>query len=132
MLQLVVLSKVCWQHNFECHSGNSFQINDYSCNPYVEKFQNCTKTVWEIVRHISRSGVNRFLISTFLISPHDNLIPMKLAKLLYNYPRVSRLMCQRKSEKAESNYFRETSILVLLASNMFHMKMKEKENPKVI
>ena len=56
---------------------------------------------------------------------------MKLAKLLYDYLSVGRLVCQRKSEKP-NHYDCETSILVLLATIITHIKMKENESPKEI
>ena len=56
---------------------------------------------------------------------------MKLAKLLYDDPNIGTLVHQRNSDKEESIYVSQTSMITLLSCNIAHAKTQEEENHKV-
>jgi hypothetical protein len=139
VLQLFCLNIGCWHALFEKECGNPYVPYQQSMNegnymlPISEcgsMCPHCDGTKERMFHHVFRSGVCNFLVSSFIIRNDGELTPEKLAKNLFDFPNVGKIVYNRqKSLNAESISVTQMTIMQLLAADIITLEIEESDKP---
>ena len=121
----------CWHCYLEYNSGNPYQLNTYRSVPCMNLCPHCDGTTKKMIKNVSKNGLSRFL-STLINVDTTELTPVKVAKRLFEYPNVGKVVYNRiTSTKAESISITQLTILQLLAADILILDIKEATRPIV-
>ena len=115
----------------EYNSGNPYQLHTYRSVPCMNLCPHCDGTMKKMIKCVSKNGLSRFL-STLINVDTTELTPVKVAKRLFEYPNVGKVVYSRtNSIKAESISITQLTILQLFASDILILDIKEASRPIV-
>ena len=136
--QLFVLDLGCWHVIFERECGNpyhtintSWEGHTYETNECCANMcPQCDGTKDSIIRKVVRNGLCCFLVHSFMIKNDGPVSPETLAKMLFDYPQVGKVVYNRmKSLLAESISIAQITIMQLIAANIISIKIEESTKP---
>ena len=91
----------------------------------------CDGSLYKLLVPVLRQGMIGFLTKCF-IEIQDEVTPIQLAKKLYDYPNVGKVVLNRpKSLKAESLSCCKMIIMELLAAKMIYLSIRWNQNQEL-
>ena len=136
--QLFCLNIGCWHVIFENECANPYHTLNPSLNIHNnEQYEPCGNMCPQcdgskdyIIRKVLRNGLCGFLVYAFMVKNDGPVTPENLAKLLFNYPQVGKVVYNRmKSLVAESISIVQMTIMQLLAANIISLEIEEGIKP---
>lgn len=131
VLGLMTLDYGCWHSYIQTSSADFRQLtysmhNSFKCN---DKCPNCDKSQFAMIKIISRRGICKFLVDSFLNNESSTqMTPRQLATRLFEYVDVGqKIYCRRSSVYAESTSVCSMTILQLIAAEILCLKMRDKK-----
>ena len=132
--QLVCLNYGCYHSYLEYYSGNPSLVQWFRSIPCMDLCPHCDGSKNKMIKTVSKNGLSLFIADALINHKFgSNICPMSLAKALFNYPDVGKVVYNRpNSVKAESGLVTEMTIMQLIASGIIEMYIELEKNPKVI
>ena len=134
VIEMICLLRSCWHRHLEhtCANPNDPEevlLNTANCDLACP---NCDGSLYKLLVPVLRKGMRGFLTKCF-IEIQDELTPIQLAKKLYVYPNVGKVVFNRpKSLKAESLSHCKMIIMELLAAKLIYLSIKVESKPRAI
>ena len=131
---MICLLRSCWHTHLEhiCANPNDSEEILLKTADCKSACPHCDGSLYKLLVPVLRQGMIGFLTKCF-IEIQDEVTPIQLAKKLYDYPNVGKVVFNRpKSLKAESLSCCKMIIMELLAAKMIYLSIKMESKPRAI